>query len=258
MKKSKIYLKGFLITNIMWLLSVVIFSKTQIPNSIAVYVSFKMFFRENMILDIFITLYRIIAGITIALVLGSITGYFMAASKKINMLLDPLVVLFYPIPKAVLLPVVYILFGTHESSIILIIALIGLFQIILSARDTVINIGSESIDYLLSLGASKKQLFRDIIIPEIVSGIVGNIKNKIRTSFSVLFFCETFGASKGLGCYVTSAWYQKDFISMFKGILVVCILSIFLYYLAELAEERFVKPGRIISTKTVHIFNSFG
>ncbi len=249
MKKSKIYLKGFLIINIMLLLSAAFFTETQIPNNVEVFDSFKLFFEENMSIDIFVTLYRIIAGITIALVLGSITGYFMAASKKINMLLDPLVVLFYPIPKAVLLPVVFTLFGAHEGSIILIIALISLFQIILSARDTVINIGSESIDYLLSLGASKKQLFRNIIIPEIVSGIVGNIKNEIRKSFSVLFFCETFGATRGLGCYVISAWYQKDFISMFKGILVVCGLSIFLFYLAELAEERLVKPRRIICTK---------
>ncbi len=249
MKKSKIYLKGFLIINMMWLLSVIFFTESQIPNNFMVYSSLKLFFKENMIIDILVTLYRIIAGITIALVIGSIIGYFMAASKKINMLLDPLVVLFYPIPKAVLLPVVFILFGANEGSIILIIALIELFQIILSARDIVINIGSESIDYLLSLGASKKQLFRNIIIPEIVSGVVVNIKNKIRTSFSILFFCEAFAATKGLGYYVISAWYQKDFISMFKGILVVCVLSILLYHLSELAEERLVKPGRIICTK---------
>lgn len=241
MKKIIIYVKGFLIVNILWFMAAWAVEKPQAPNPIRVYHSFRFFIIEHLYIDIIVSLYRIFAGITISLVLGSTIGYLMASRKSLNTILDPIVVFLFPVPKAVLLPVIIAVFGSGEVSKIIIITLLIVFHIIISVRDTVLSIDRECIDYVLSLGASRKQVYKNVIYPQLIPGIINNVRIKIRTAISILFFCEVFGTPMGMGHYVLDAWLRNDYISMYKGIIIVCIMGIVLYSLVDLADRKLVK-----------------
>ncbi len=248
MKKFKIYLNGFLLINLLWLLFYLIFHRVEIPNQLEVYSSFRLFFKEDICIDVILSFSRIAAGVLIALFLGSLLGYVMAIRKKINSIISPLVVFLNPIPKAVFFPVIFVVLGPGECSLLITITLVILLQIVISVRDTVFEINKDNVDYLISLGCSRKQLFTNVIIPDILPGIIFNIGKKLRTAISILFFCEAFGNKRGIGSYVFASWQRKDYISMYKGVFVVCILGIILFQIIEFTEYKLVKH------KSVKIF----
>ncbi len=199
-------------------------------------------------MDVIISSIRISAGILFALLFGSLLGYIMAVRKKIDTIISPLVVFLNPIPKAVFFPVIFVVLGPGECSMLITITLVILLQIVISVRDTIFVINRDNVDYFISLGCTKKQLITNVIIPDILPGIVFNIGKKLRTVISILFFCEAFGNKRGIGSYVLASWQRKDYISMYKGVLVICLIGIILFQIIEFAENKLVKH------KSVKIF----
>jgi len=69
------------------------------------------------------SLYRASAGLLLAIVIGAALGIGMAWSKPINVVLGPIVEIFYPLPKSALIPVTVIWLGFGNGSKILLIFL---------------------------------------------------------------------------------------------------------------------------------------
>ena len=69
------------------------------------------------------SLWRTGAGLTLAIVIGAGLGIFMAWWRPVNVLLSPLVEMFYPMPKSALIPVTVLWLGFGNSSKILLIFL---------------------------------------------------------------------------------------------------------------------------------------
>src|SRR6185312_16501560 len=69
------------------------------------------------------SLYRAGAGLALAILVGGILGIAMAWWKPVNVLLAPLVEIFYPLPKSALIPVTVIWLGFGDGSKILLIFL---------------------------------------------------------------------------------------------------------------------------------------
>src|SRR6201982_4210789 len=66
------------------------------------------------------SLWRAAAGLALAIVIGAALGIFMAWWRPVNVLLSPLVEIFYPMPKSALIPVtvLWLRFG-HGSAVFL-------------------------------------------------------------------------------------------------------------------------------------------
>ena len=111
------------------------------------------------------SLMRIMVGLFAAVVAGYPIGVLMGYFPRVNRLLAPILYLSYPIPKIALLPVVMLLFGVGETSKLLLVFLIIVFQIVVAVRDAVAAIPSETYFPLRVLGASFTQLVRHIIQP---------------------------------------------------------------------------------------------
>src|SRR5947208_16006238 len=69
------------------------------------------------------SLWRTGAGLTLAIVVGAALGIFMAWWRPVNVLLSPLVEMFYPMPKSALIPVTVLWLGFGNGSKILLIFL---------------------------------------------------------------------------------------------------------------------------------------
>jgi NitT/TauT family transport system permease protein len=240
MKKILVYASGFLLISLIWYLAFLFFISRIIPNPICVYRAIILSFHEKMHIHIIISLGRIIAGISISLILGGLIGYTVASNYSLNKFLNPLRYFTSPITKTSLLPVIIII-GLADASKITLIMLIVVFQILVSVLDSIQAIERECIDYILSLGASKKQVFYHVIFPKIIPGIIRSIRATLGTVLSLLFFCEGFGTSCGIGYYIWHAWSRTDYISMYNGIIFICILAVLLYLFIDLIEKKMVK-----------------
>ena len=207
--------KGFILLNILWYIFSLMMNSRILPSPIKIYANLPNLLKDDFYLHINASLYRVGIGLLISFVIGISIGLIMGYSDKMNKLLNPLIYLTYPIPKMALLPIVMTLFGLGDGSKITMIVLITVFPIIVSVRDSVINVSKENYNMLLSLGAKRLDLFYHVTFPSILPEILTNIRLSIGTAFSILFFSEAYGTNKGVGYFIQDAWSRINYIDLY-------------------------------------------
>lgn len=184
------------------------------------------------------SLWRIAAGLALAVLAGYPLGLVMGYSPKADRLLAPLVYLAYPVPKIALLPIFMLLAGVGELSKILMIFLIILFQVVIAVRDGIRSIPEETYFPLYSLGASFLQVFREVLWPASLPKFITAVRVAMATAISVLFFTETFGTQYGMGYFIMDAWLRVNYLDMYAGIVVLSGIGLLLFGLLDLVEHR--------------------
>lgn len=237
-RSLKNFLQGFIMVNILWYIAAVVINMRVVPKPSEVYLSFDKLYSSDMGLHVLWSLYRVCGGIGISLLIGVPLGMLMAYSRGWNRVLSPLVYFTYPVPKTALLPILMLLFGLGDVSKIILIVLIVVFQVIVSVRDSVLNISTEVYNPIKSLGASKLQILKHITLPAILPELITNIRLSIGTALSILFFTEAYGTSYGVGYYIMDAWTSIDYIGMYLGIIIMSLLGFVVFILIDIIEEK--------------------
>lgn len=237
----KNFFYGFIIVNIIWYIVAKQFMMPIIQNPLDVYENIITNFYSSMFIHILYSLFRVFSGVFISLIIGMFIGLIMARYKTMEKILSPIVYFTYPVPKIALLPIVMLIFGLGELSKITMIFLIVVFQIIISTRDAVMSIPKETYNSLTSVGASKIQIFNNIIMPNIASEILTTIRISLGTAISVLFFTENYGTEYGMGYYIMDAWMRVNYLDMYSGIVILSILGLLLFAIVDIAENAICK-----------------
>ncbi|MMZ59737.1 putative aliphatic sulfonates transport permease protein SsuC [compost metagenome] len=227
--------------NLVWYILYLLIDHTILPSPLEVYVSLYHLEGQEVATHIGYSLSRVFAGVVLALVTGMLIGILMGNSALWNKLLDPVIYLTYPIPKIALLPVVMLFFGLGESSKILMVMLILVFQIIISVRDGVKAIPQNTYDVLSSIGAGRVQKFWHVTLPGALSVILSTIRISLGTALSVLFFTEIYGTEYGMGYFIMDAWLRMDYKEMYAGILLFSLVGFVLFLLVDICEHKFMK-----------------
>lgn len=228
---------GFLLFNLLWLGLSSILQMNALPAPQIVYAAWGRALDSGITLHLLSSMARALAGLGIALCIGLLLGIPMGYFPKIDQWLGPLIYFSYPVPKLALLPVVMLLLGVGEGSKITIIVLIIVFQLILSIRDAVRAIPEEDYALLTSLGANFRQKLWHIILPAALPAIFSSLRVSIGIAFSALFFTETFGASSGLGFYITDNQMRLDYPLMYFGILLLSVGAFMLFLLVDITDR---------------------
>lgn len=208
-----------------------------IPLPQAVFKNIAVIFQPSMEIHVWYSLARITAGIAISLLVGVPLGFLMGYFERVDRLLSPLVYFTYPVPKLALLPVVMLIFGLGETSKLIMIVLIVIFQIIISARDAVKGIPPEIYRSLQSLGATRLQMLGEIILPASLSEVLTSTRLALGTAISILFFTETFGTEYGMGYFIMDSWMRVNYLDMYAGIVVLSFMGFCLFTIIDIAEN---------------------
>jgi NitT/TauT family transport system permease protein len=114
-------------------------------------------------------------GTSIAIAIGIPVGVLMGRVKTADALILPWVNLFLSAPLSALVPVIMVLAGIGEVTIVLTVVLFALWIIVLNARAGVLNIPPSLVEMARSFGATGFQAFVNIYVwaalPEILAGI---------------------------------------------------------------------------------------
>ncbi|MGL6016045.1 MAG: ABC transporter permease [Selenomonadaceae bacterium] len=198
----------------------------------------RVFFQSIAIHGVY-SLWRIMAGLFLAIAVGLPLGVLLGYFPKLDKVLSPVVYLTYPIPKIALLPIVMLFFGVGEAAKILLIFLIVVFQVIVAVRDGIRLIPAETYYPLNSLGASFYRIFCDILWPASLPKFITAVRVAMATAISVLFFTETFGTQFGLGYFIMDAWLRVNYLEMYAGIFVLSLMGLVLFGIIDLLERCF-------------------
>jgi NitT/TauT family transport system permease protein len=124
---------------------------------------------------LWLTAYAFVAGNVIAILVGVPLGVLMGRSALADRMFLPWVNLFLSAPLTALVPVIMVLFGLGQTTIILTVVLFAIWIIVLDARAGVRSISPSLVEMAQSFGASRWQAFSRIYVwaalPEILAGV---------------------------------------------------------------------------------------
>lgn len=240
------FIKGMLILLIPWYILAFSFSMPIVPfPHLVIKEVFLQLLRGEVLIHLFVSFYRILSGILLALFIAIPLGIVMGVKKTTDKLLTPIIYLFQPVPKIALLPIFLVLFGIGDLSKILIVSMVIFFPSVLMIKDSVSQINYHYFELSKAYNLSKKQVLVDIILPSILSSIFSTLRISIGISLSVLFFSENFATEYGIGYYIMNSWIMVNYLQMYTGIVFISLLGISLYKSVELIEKKMM-PWKLV------------
>jgi ABC-type nitrate/sulfonate/bicarbonate transport system permease component len=171
------------------------------------------------------SLYRAAAGLGLAIVVGATFGIVMAWSKTVNVLVAPLVEIFYPLPKSALIPVTVIWLGFGDGSKILLIFLGCMLPVTVGAFN-----GARSAEQALvwsarSMGANRLRMVWDVVVPSAMPELLNGIRTALALSFILLVASELIVAQKGFGYLIGFLGANGTYDAMYAVVLTVAFLG---------------------------------
>jgi NitT/TauT family transport system permease protein len=208
-----------------------------IPSPYTTILTFTDLLKDGMLIHMAVSLYRILASLILAFCVGVPMGLVLGREQKVDNFFSFVILLLYPIPKIVFLPVLLMLLGLGDLPRILLISIIVFFHMVVTARDASKNIPNQSLDSIKSLGASKTDIYRHVVVPACMPEIFTSLRISLGTALSVLFFTETFATTRGIGYFIMDAWTRADYNELFSGILGMSLIGLLLFLLTDFLEK---------------------
>jgi NitT/TauT family transport system permease protein len=171
------------------------------------------------------SIWRAGAGLAISVAVGATLGIAMAWWRPVNVLLNPLVELFYPIPKSALIPVTVIWLGFGDGSKILLIFMGCMIPITIGAFN-----GARSSDQALvwsarSMGASRLRMLWDVVVPSALPELLNGIRTALALAFILLVSSELIVARQGFGYLIGFLGANGSYDAMYAVVLTVAFLG---------------------------------
>jgi len=171
------------------------------------------------------SLYRLVAGLLLSVAVGATAGIFMAWWKPVNVLLAPVVEIFYPLPKSALIPVTVIWLGFGDASKILLIFLGCMLPVTIGAFN-----GARGCEQVLvwsarSMGASRMRMLWDVVVPGAMPELLNGIRTALALSFILLVSSELIVAQKGFGYLIGTLGANGSYDAMYAVVLTVAFLG---------------------------------
>ncbi|ESY61423.1 MULTISPECIES: ABC transporter permease subunit [Mesorhizobium] len=183
---------------------------------------------------------RVFAALVAAILVGVPVGLAIGISTVGRGIFDPLLEFLRPTPPLAYLPLVIIWFGIGEPSKILVIAIAMLAPVALSTASGVRGVSQERINAARSLGATRAQAVRHVILPSALPSILTGLRIALGAGWSTLVAAELVAATRGLGFMIQSAaqFLVTDVVVM--GILVIAAIAFVLEFAIRRIERVFV------------------
>ena len=192
------------------------------------------------------SLYRVFAAFLLACVTAVPVGIAMGVSRIARGIFDPPLEFYRPLPPLAYLPLIVIWFGIEETAKVVLIYLACFAPLAMAARAGVRSVTLEQINAAYSMGASKWQVIRHVIIPAAMPEILTGMRIAIGFGWTTLVAAEMVAATAGLGQMVLNAsnFLRTDVVIM--GIVVIGVVA-YLFDLLMRQIERAHVPwkGRI-------------
>jgi taurine transport system permease protein len=186
------------------------------------------------------SLFRVVVGFFFGALVGIPLGYAMGLSNWFRGWFDPIVEFMRPVPPLALIPLVIIWAGIGETGKIILLFLAALWIMAIAARSGVSGVKISKVHAAYSLGASKTQIMRYVIVPNSLPEIFTGARVAMGVCWGTVVAAELVAAEKGAGMMimVASKFQNTDIVIM--GIILIGIIGFSIDLLMRWAERLLV------------------
>ena len=186
------------------------------------------------------SLSRVAQGMFWGTLVGIPVGFAMGLSSRARGFFDTPVELFRPIPPFALIPLFILWFGIGHRTAVNLLIFASIWIMIIAARSGVRTVNLSKVRAAYSLGASKWQVLRKVILPNALPEIFTGIRVALGVSWGTLVAAELVGTNDGLGQMIFAArpFFRIDIIVV--GVIIIALLGVLMDVMIRFLESRLI------------------
>jgi NitT/TauT family transport system permease protein len=183
------------------------------------------------------TAFAAAAGFAVALVLGIGFGAAITASRTVDRMLYPWLVISHAVPKVVVAPLFIVWIGFGLKSEILFVIVFTFFPIIVNTVTGLKSTDPEVLQLARSMGATRWEALTKIRIPNALPSIFAGIKISATLAPVGAVIGEFVASNNGLGHVLIQAVGSLETTLAFAAVVVISAFGIAIWYAAEWVEK---------------------
>lgn len=179
-----------------------------------------------------------VTGFAVSVLVGVPTGLCLGWFRRLRLLLDPIVMGIYSIPRTALIPLVMVWFGIGIKTHATIVFLGAVFAIMVNTSTGVQLVDPPLLRAARSFGATPLQIFSQILVPSALPYIMGGIRLGLGRALIGVIVGEMYVSTAGIGNLIMT--YQSG-LNTDKLIFLVFLVSaggVAVIALARRVEDR--------------------
>lgn len=143
-------------------------------------------------------------GLGTAVASGVAIGITMARIRAVQLAVEPILLLVYPVPKPALIPLFMIWLGIGDFSKVAVIALGCLLPVVTATFNAARSVDPVLLWSARARGTSERRLLWRVVLPSIVPQIAAGVRTAIAVSLIVLVSSEFISSQSGLGYLIST------------------------------------------------------
>jgi NitT/TauT family transport system permease protein len=210
------------------------------PSAIVVSLYNMLFVQANVWYHMGVTLWEAIAGFIIGSVVGIALAIAAGLSETFRRYISPYVIVLQVIPRIALAPIIIAWLGFGTSPKIAIGALICFFPPFINTLTGLLNIDEDAHEMFRSLGASKRQIFFGLMLPNATPIIMAGVKAAISLALIGAIVGEFISAGEGLGVLMQRYSFALNMSASFAVLVVLTVVGYLLFVAMEKVDDHLV------------------
>ena len=191
--------------------------------------------------DFAVTVLRTLEAFLIAAVIGVPLGVLLGSNEKAYRSVEFLIDFFRSTPSSALIPLFLLIFGVSDINKVAIAAFGALLIVVFNSAYGVINARKQRVMAARVMGASRWQVFKDVLIWESLQPSFVGLRSAVSMALVIVIVAEMFiGADTGLGNRIINSQQVMNVKDMYASILAAGMLGYGLNVLFLVAERRIV------------------
>jgi NitT/TauT family transport system permease protein len=191
--------------------------------------------------DIGFTFRSTILGFLIGTIAGSALGMSFWWSRNYAAIVQPYIICFESLPKLALAPLIVLVFGIGIASKVAIATALTLVVSTLTTYAGVKAVDPDGEKLFYSLGATRLQVFRKLVIPSCLPWIISVLRVNIGLALTGAIVGEFIASQHGLGRAILYAGQTYDIALVWVAVFVLSALAIVMYVIVSWIERALRK-----------------
>jgi ABC-type nitrate/sulfonate/bicarbonate transport system permease component len=170
-----------------------------------------------------ITLKRLVAGYSLAVLIGVGVGVLLGRWRTMYALLEPTVELLRPIPPPALVPALVVVLGLDNRMKITLVAFAACFPVLVNTSHGVRGVDPVLLDTARTFGCRGAAAVWRVILPAALPAILAGMRISLAVALIVTMVAELQANTDGMGYFITTT--GSDYSMMYAGILTLAAVG---------------------------------
>ncbi|BBX08674.1 ABC transporter permease [Mycolicibacterium aichiense] len=189
---------------------------------------------------LYMTLRRVAAGVVIGVAAGVTLGLLMGSIPWVRSVLEPWLTFLRALPPLAYFFLLVIWLGIDEAPKVTLLALAALPPAAVATTAAVVAVPVSLVEAARALGASRRDVVRDIVIPSALPETFTGIRLAVGMAYSSVVAAELFNGIPGIGGLVKDASNYNNTPVVLVGIFAIGISGLVIDGLLRTVERRAV------------------